>query len=93
MLLVWQGPLPLENRLLLDIYSQVPEPDGIYAAARSPKLVSQMHLFWHEGSWSKALLGSDLMFRCLQSQVICIPHAWLSTMALSQLAIEVSCFM
>ena len=58
-----QGPLPAEDRLLLEIYSQLTEPDGIYAVARSHKLASQLHLFRHEGSWSKALLGCDLLVR------------------------------
>lgn len=49
------------DQLLLDIYSQIQEPDGIYAAARSQKAASQLHLFEHEGSWDKALVGYDLL--------------------------------
>ncbi|KAK9814933.1 hypothetical protein WJX73_002395 [Symbiochloris irregularis] len=58
-----EGPLPEEHQMLLDIYSQTTEPDGIYAIAYSHRLASQMHLFCHEGAWSKALLASDLMAR------------------------------
>ena len=42
------------ERLLLDIYGQINEPDGIYAVARSHEMTSQLHLLQHEG----AILGS-----------------------------------
>lgn len=58
-----QGPAPAEDQLLLSIYSQLTEPDGIYAAVRSRKLASQLHLFQHEGSWPKVLLACDLLLR------------------------------
>ncbi len=51
------------DQLLLDIYSQIQEPDGIYAAARSQKAASQLCLFEHEGAWDKALVGYDLLQR------------------------------
>ena len=56
-----QDTLPVAEQLLLDIFSQVNEPDGIYAIAQSHKMASQLRLFEHEGSWSKALLGYDLL--------------------------------
>lgn len=56
-----QGPLSDVDALLLDIYSQIDEPDGMYAAARSPQAASQLALFEHEGAWDKALVSCDLM--------------------------------
>lgn len=56
-----QGGLSTVDQLLLDIYSQIQEPDGIYAAARSQKAASQLCLFEHEGAWDKALVGYDLL--------------------------------
>ena len=49
------------DALLLDIYSQIDEPDGMYAAARSQQAASQLALFEHEGAWDKALVSCDLM--------------------------------
>lgn len=46
--------------LLLDIYSQIEEPDGMYAAARSQQAASQLALFEHEGAWDRALVSCDL---------------------------------
>ncbi len=57
----WQGGLSKVDQLLLDVYSQVQEPDGIYAAARSQKAASQLCLFEHEDAWDKALVGYDLL--------------------------------
>ena len=56
-----QGPLSDVDALLLDIYSQIDEPDGMYAAARSQQAASQLALFEHEGAWDKALVSCDLM--------------------------------
>ncbi|PSC71129.1 serine threonine-kinase ATM isoform X1 [Micractinium conductrix] len=53
------------QRLLLDIYSSINEPDGIYAVARSHSLLSQLRRFEHEGDWSKALLSYDLVLQHL----------------------------
>ena len=56
-----QGPLSDVDALLLDIYSQIDEPDGMYAAARTQQAASQLALFEHEGAWDKALVSCDLM--------------------------------
>ena len=37
------------ERILLDIYSGVGEPDGIYAVAQSGDIASQLRLMQHEG--------------------------------------------
>ena len=37
------------ERLLLDVYSSIGEPDGIYAVARSGDMASQLRLMQHEG--------------------------------------------
>jgi hypothetical protein len=51
------------DELLLDIYSRMNEPDGIYAVARGHSMVSQLKLYEHESSWDKALTGYDLLCR------------------------------
>jgi hypothetical protein len=40
------GPI---NKLLLEIYETIEEPDGIYAIARSNQAQMQAALFEHEG--------------------------------------------
>ena len=37
------------ERLLLDVYGSIGEPDGIYAVARSGDMASQLRLMQHEG--------------------------------------------
>lgn len=39
------------EHLLLDVYGQINEPDGIYAVARSHHMASQLRLLQHEGTW------------------------------------------
>ena len=56
-----QGPLSDADALLLDIHSQIDEPDGMYAAARLQQPESQLALFEHEGAWDKALVSCDLL--------------------------------
>lgn len=51
------------DELLLEIYSQIEEPDGMYAAARTQHASSQLALFEHEAAWDKALVSCDLMVR------------------------------
>lgn len=51
------------EELLLDIYSNINEPDSIYAVASGHSMVSQLKLYEHEGSWDKALAGYDLLCR------------------------------
>ncbi len=74
-----RGPLSDVDALLLDIYSQIDEPDGMYAAARTQQAASQLALFEHEGAWDKALVSCDLMlpqrsghaFTC--KHLLCMP--------------------
>jgi hypothetical protein len=40
------------ERLLLDVYSSIGEPDGIYAVARSGDMASQLRLMQHEGAFA-----------------------------------------
>ena len=56
-----QAALSDVDALLLDVYLQIDEPDGMYAAARSQQAASQLALFEHEGAWDKALVSCDLM--------------------------------
>ncbi len=56
-----QDDLPKVDRLLLEAYSQISEPDSIYAVARSPSLAVQLPLAEHEGSWAEALVSHDLL--------------------------------
>ncbi|MCO5564113.1 hypothetical protein L7F22_017769 [Adiantum nelumboides] len=55
--------LPLHMNLLLTIYTQINEPDGVYGVVRSHKLSSQIRLFEHEGNWSRAVGSYDLLLR------------------------------
>lgn len=61
--------LPVQGRsadaeeLLLDIYSNINEPDSIYAVANGHSIKSQLKLYEHEGNWDKALTGYDLLCR------------------------------
>ncbi|KAH7439431.1 hypothetical protein KP509_04G060500 [Ceratopteris richardii] len=55
--------LPTHVELLLTIYSQINEPDGVYGVVRTHKLISQIKLHEHEGNWSRALEGYDLLLR------------------------------
>lgn len=48
--LVPQGGDPRVEHLLLDVYGQINEPDGIYAVARSHHMASQLRLLQHEGT-------------------------------------------
>ena len=38
------------ERILLDIFSGVGDPDGIYAVAQSSDIASQLRLMQHEGA-------------------------------------------
>lgn len=51
---------------MLEAYSQMSEPDSIYAMARSPSLAVQLPLAEHEGSWAEALAGHDLQLHQTQ---------------------------
>ena len=52
--------MPKVDQLMLEAYSQISEPDSIYAMARSPVLTVQLPLAEHEGRWAEALVGHDL---------------------------------
>ena len=49
------------ERILLDIYSGVGDPDGIYAVAQSGDITSQLRLTQHEGDASTQVSGQYLM--------------------------------
>lgn len=54
--------------LLLDLYSQVNEPDSIYAVVRSHAVLSQLKRAEHEGSWDRALVMYDLVLQNIAAQ-------------------------
>ena len=56
-----QGSQAKADQLLLEVYSSINEPDGIYAVARGHSMLSQLKLYEHEGSWDKALAGYDML--------------------------------
>ena len=58
-----QGSSADGKELLLDIYSNINEPDSIYAVANGHSMKSQLRLYEHEGNWDKALTGYDLLCR------------------------------
>lgn len=53
------------QKLLLEIYTLLPEPDGLYAVSRSNNALSQLRKFEREGAWSKALVISDVALQLL----------------------------
>lgn len=53
------------QKLLLEIYTLLPEPDGLYAVSRSNNALSQLRKFEREGDWSKALVISDVALQLL----------------------------
>eukprot|EP00897_Mesotaenium_endlicherianum_P007959 jgi/Mesen1/7191/ME000371S06276 len=55
--------IPVQEQLLLNAYSHISEPDGIYGVARTNKANSQLALFRHEGSWGRVLEGCDQLLR------------------------------
>lgn len=54
----------LLERMLLDLYSNVNEPDGIYAvAAAFSSTSSQLHLLQHEQQWASVLGAEDALLQ------------------------------
>eukprot|EP00889_Picochlorum_renovo_P004768 jgi/Picre1/31798/NNA_007147.t1 len=53
------------QKLLLEIYTLLPEPDGLYAVSRYNNALSQLRKFEREGDWSKALVVSDVALQLL----------------------------
>ena len=49
------------EQLLLEAYSRIREPDSIYAVTMNRHSSSLLPLLEHEGAWSRALLGYDLL--------------------------------
>ncbi|KAK9806879.1 hypothetical protein WJX72_005975 [[Myrmecia] bisecta] len=70
-----EASLPMADQLLLDIYGQIDEPDGIYALARSHVIASQLRLYQHEGAWSKVLAGYDMLLRQASARAPPAPRA------------------
>ncbi len=56
-----QGSDTRAEALLLDAYSRIKEPDSIYAVTMNHHFSSLLPLLEHEGSWSRVLLGYDLL--------------------------------
>lgn len=48
------------EHLMQEIYSLLPEPDGLYAMSRSNDALSQLRRFEREGDWPRAMVISDL---------------------------------
>jgi len=55
------------NRIMLEIYTNAPEPDGLYGVSRSNDMRSQLRRFEREGNWGQALVISDIALQ-LESQ-------------------------
>ena len=55
------------DALLLQIYSRIEEPDGLYAVARSNDLLPQLRRFEREGNWADALVSWDLALQMMRS--------------------------
>ena len=48
------------NKIMLEIYTYAPEPDGLYGVSRSNDMRSQLRRFEREGNWGQALVISDI---------------------------------
>ncbi|KAH7622345.1 putative Serine/threonine-protein kinase ATM [Nannochloris sp. 'desiccata'] len=53
------------DALLLQIFSNIEEPDGLYAVARSNDLLPQLKRFEREGNWADALASWDLALQLM----------------------------
>jgi ataxia telangiectasia mutated family protein len=53
------------DALLLQIFSNIEEPDGLYAVARSNDLLPQLSRFEREGNWADALASWDLALQLM----------------------------
>jgi ataxia telangiectasia mutated family protein len=51
------------EKLMLDIYSNINEPDGIYGINQSQSLDSQITVYEHERNWEKAIGVYDMMLQ------------------------------
>ena len=64
--------------VMQEIYSLLPEPDGLYGMSRANDALSQLRRFEREGDWSKALAISDVALQLSQensgSSVMNIPQ-------------------
>ena len=61
-----QTSLPKEQQLLLGIYSQVNEPDGLHAICHMSHGLdpqSQLRLYQQEGAWAAVLTTCDHQLR------------------------------
>lgn len=56
------------DSLLLEVYSTIEEPDGLYAVARSNDLLPQLRRFEREGDWAQALATCDLALQLMDEQ-------------------------
>lgn len=54
------------EHFMQEIYSLLPEPDGLYAMSRSNDALSQLRRFEREGDWARAMVISDLAIQMKQ---------------------------
>ena len=59
-MLLLQEPSSKAEKLLVQIYSQIKEPDSIYAVVRNHQTGSLLPLLEHEEAWSRVLVAHDL---------------------------------
>jgi hypothetical protein len=66
------------ERLMQELFSLLPEPDGLYAMSRSNDAMSQIRRFEREGDWSRAMVMCDLALQLQREDpgagVMNIPH-------------------
>ena len=64
------------EHLMQEIYSLLPEPDGLYAMSRSNDALSQLRRFEREGDWARAMVISDLAIQLSEANhsVLNIPQ-------------------
>ncbi|KAL6075751.1 non-specific serine/threonine protein kinase [Balamuthia mandrillaris] len=60
-----QGSVPLHQQLLLEIYCNINEPDGIYGLQRDHSIHSRIRTYEHERLWDKTVGAYDMMLQHL----------------------------
>eukprot|EP00850_Spirogloea_muscicola_P022712 SM000308S11822 [mRNA] locus=s308:82698:105864:+ [translate_table: standard] len=71
--LLMDNSIPEHEKLLLDAYSRMNEPDGIYGVARTNQIEAQLCVLEHEGSWSRAVENYDILLQNHQLDDLAAP--------------------
>lgn len=59
----FESNAPIDQMLLLEVYSKIEEPDGLYGVNRNYGLRAQTMMYEHEGDYEKALGSYELLLQ------------------------------